>query len=809
LIPEKIIDIPRGQTVNLRLAYKLRDRAMQECKSILDFRVRIHPDWITARPISYTSGNKAGKEIEGIIAFGCVQNTTTNKVFAEIQAAIDDSETKDGHEIVVCPGTYVENVKVTKNGLTIRSRDGRDSTIVQAQNTNDIVLQIAGDNNTIDGFTIEGSNENGILIVGSRGNKITNNTITNNRHGIRLLSCRNPKDSQNLIEGNNIQGNRSEGVWLSSSVSTTIVNNNIAENAGGIYVRNCYAEEHSPNLIEGNNIQGNRSTGVSLSSSVSTEILNNTVAKNRQGIFLVDCHAENQIGENDIQDNRSEGVLLLLSVNTKVFNNTIAGNSEDGVKLVDSFNTLIFDNIISRNCRGINIKNTSSESGNNRIYGNSIWNNFCFYHTGIHLDGSSPEIIGNTISDDAGDGIECENGANPNVQKNNITNNTGFGLNNIDTSVNIDAQENWWGDASGPTGAGPGTGDEVSENVDFSNWRTEPVALVVTSGWDVHGAKGTDVTVTFYVAKLSDSNDTYDISVSDTLGWGLYPTTLTETVTAGQSNQILINVSIPLDVLNATEDEIILMATSTSNPTVTDSATLKVTVGEILMLIDGFSVGAPPLTVTNNEGVFPLKDGMAVQSPMILGGEFDAAINLLSAELGNGVSAEIRGGSLHYTQDASCTAVLIFHYDGNDGSWEQVHASTGLGGGIDITNGGTYGRIRVEFLNNVSSFVMGVVLFTDQDNSSEAKMTIPVSAEPFTVEYLFEGLVHQGNGADLTNVSTILFLAGSGGGMTGLMDFEIDGIWVIPADETPPPPEVALSHYWGFDTSYLLPRWWP
>ncbi|UCE48810.1 MAG: RHS repeat-associated core domain-containing protein [Phycisphaerales bacterium] len=223
-----------------------------------------------------------------------------------------------------------------------------------------------------------------------------------------------------------------------------------------------------------------------------------------------------------------------------------------------------------------------------------------------------------------------------------------------------------------------------------------------------------------------------------------------------------------------------------------------------MMIIDDFSVGAPPLTVINHEGVFPLKDGMTVQSPMILGGEFDTVINLVSAELGDGASVEIKEGLLHYTQDASCTAVLIFHYDGYDGSWEQVHASTGLGGGIDITNGGTYDRIRVKFLNNVSSFVMAVVLFTDQANSSEAKMTVPVSADPFTVEYLFEGLVHQGNGADLTNVRTILFLAGSGGGMTGLMDFEIDGIWARPADETPPPPlEGGIVELLGI--SHLVP----
>jgi parallel beta-helix repeat protein len=257
--------------------------------------------------------------------------------------------------------------------------------------------------------------------------------------------------------------------------------------------------------------------------------------------------------------------------------NNIYGHSASGIYIEDSSNNSIVNNELWDNCRGIESKNSS-----NQICGNDIQNSNC-PQTGIHLDSSNPEIIGNNIRDDAGDGIGCENGANPVVQKNNITNNTGFGLNNIDSSVNIDAQENWWGDASGPAGAGPGAGDEVSENVDFSNWRTEPVAFVVAPYWDAHGAKGTEVTATFYIVNLSDSNDTYNISVSDTLGWGLYPTTFTETVTAGDSKEIQITVSIPLEAPIATENEITLAATSTSNPTATASTTLNVTVGEILI----------------------------------------------------------------------------------------------------------------------------------------------------------------------------------------------------------------------------------
>src|SRR3990167_3141820 len=59
-----------------------------------------------------------------------------------------------------------------------------------------------------------------------------------------------------------------------------------------------------------------------------------------------------------------------------------------------------------------------------------------------------------------------------------ITCNTGFGVYSGSTYSTIDAENNWWGNASGPSGAGPGTGDVVSSNVDFTPWLTSPPLCV-------------------------------------------------------------------------------------------------------------------------------------------------------------------------------------------------------------------------------------------------------------------------------------------------------------------------------------------
>jgi hypothetical protein len=54
---------------------------------------------------------------------------------------------------------------------------------------------------------------------------------------------------------------------------------------------------------------------------------------------------------------------------------------------------------------------------------------------------------------------------------NTIDGNTSYGVDT--TAPAVDAESNWWGDASGPSGQGPGTGDAVSTNVDFEPWLME------------------------------------------------------------------------------------------------------------------------------------------------------------------------------------------------------------------------------------------------------------------------------------------------------------------------------------------------
>ncbi len=60
------------------------------------------------------------------------------------------------------------------------------------------------------------------------------------------------------------------------------------------------------------------------------------------------------------------------------------------------------------------------------------------------------------------------------IEKNSIVGNGGDGLwIGPYVTMTVDAEENWWGDASGPGGDGPGSGDSVIGNADFDPWETK------------------------------------------------------------------------------------------------------------------------------------------------------------------------------------------------------------------------------------------------------------------------------------------------------------------------------------------------
>jgi parallel beta-helix repeat protein len=79
----------------------------------------------------------------------------------------------------------------------------------------------------------------------------------------------------------------------------------------------------------------------------------------------------------------------------------------------------------------------------------------------------------NQIVDNAGYGVNLASSSAPALQHNTFTGNVSGAVNQT-TALAVDGRFNWYGDASGPSGSGPGTGQSVSANVAFDPWLGAP-----------------------------------------------------------------------------------------------------------------------------------------------------------------------------------------------------------------------------------------------------------------------------------------------------------------------------------------------
>lgn len=97
-------------------------------------------------------------------------------------------------------------------------------------------------------------------------------------------------------------------------------------------------------------------------------------------------------------------------------------------------------------------------------------------------------------------------GASVQASGNQIAGNRQFGVRNGD-GVEIVAVNNWWGDAQGPSGAGPGAGDAISENVAYCTWLDAPPPSGAATGFVHNLTTGRDYcTINAAVTDASTQN---------------------------------------------------------------------------------------------------------------------------------------------------------------------------------------------------------------------------------------------------------------------------------------------------------------
>ena len=159
-----------------------------------------------------------------------------------------------------------------------------------------------------------------------------------------------------------------------------------------------------------------------------------------------------------------------------------------------------------------------------------------------------------------------ENGSSSDVIGNNIFNNHGFGLNNLNPSILTNASSNWWGDPGGPGGAGSGLGNPVSSGVDFSNWRFRPVDVVVSAEDDTFVLPtGVTDTISFFLQNWVDRDDILDVSISESQNWVNSPEGFSVPLLDNRTAIVPLAIMIPPGTPDGTQGTVNLTATSQSD----------------------------------------------------------------------------------------------------------------------------------------------------------------------------------------------------------------------------------------------------
>jgi len=264
------------------------------------------------------------------------------------------------------------------------------------------------------------------------------------------------------------------------------------------------------------------------------------IATNVAGYEAIYINANSGSGDITIENNIIAGEVLR-AITTEASNTTISGNSiitdlaaglpggYQGINISYAIGSgTVSDVIVSGNT----VKGTTGSEG--FLYGivvGTAADNNTFTGISILENTITGNDVGVRVREDAGQVI---------INDNSIFSNTTYGVKNDDPSTTVvDAEDNWWGSSTGPTHASnpSGTGDAVTDYVDFDPWGTGTPTLSIDNETTVTGATfGVSVNANFYTlsadytmqgkfyyntSKLNFLNGTYSTGLMHDQLWGV------------------------------------------------------------------------------------------------------------------------------------------------------------------------------------------------------------------------------------------------------------------------------------------------
>jgi parallel beta-helix repeat protein len=289
--------------------------------------------------------------------------------YASIQEAINNATT--GEIVNVSAGHYYEHLTINKT-LTLQGENV--STTVIDGNGGETVVDVASENVTIVGFTIQGSGCGCAGYAGvdgrssSRGLNLTGNFVAHNGFGIRLYGTSNVVLSHNTIINSSYAA-----VEITFSFGTSIIRNSIVDNDYGLDLYSAAANS----IIVGNNITGNGYYDIRVRQSSDGNVFTeNEITSSITGVKLYSSSSNNTFDANHFRSNRI-GVDIENSSGNFFYQNNFAENDQHVLTDDVSINTWDRGNVTGGNYWD--------------IYSGSDSN-----HDGI---GDSPQILGSGNQD--------------------------------------------------------------------------------------------------------------------------------------------------------------------------------------------------------------------------------------------------------------------------------------------------------------------------------------------------------------------------------------------------------------------------
>lgn len=293
--------------------------------------------------------------------------------------------------------------------------------------------------------------------------------------GIRIADT----DSHVVIADTVVEQSFPTGIAVEGAANVAI-----EDTVVGNHDRGLFADDVANFRVADSHITGNgdrfEGHGLTIQQAHDVEIEGNEIASNAENGIVVEDTARVVIEGNEITDQGFDAIELGDSQGVEVRANTLAQNSFDGLYADDTVELTLDDNTIEDNHAGVGLRESSQVT----IVDNTIRDSQYEAVDGFRV---SDLVVDGNLMEGNREAVDVNEGDEITVTRNHLADDVGLDLSSIETTVQ--AQGNWWGQASGPSGGvedactdaiADGEGGELSADpgveVCFEPWLESPPA---------------------------------------------------------------------------------------------------------------------------------------------------------------------------------------------------------------------------------------------------------------------------------------------------------------------------------------------